>query len=112
VLLDFANVAHFFGFALLGDKLIDLGAQFWIVGREVSDDRMLGRELHRSRAVNGIDARGENFDSRARGPKAVVLRLRIVELEIDQGAFAAPDPVALHGADFLGPAVELVEIAQ
>ena len=31
VLLDLADVAHFFGFALLGDQLIDLGAQRVVV---------------------------------------------------------------------------------
>ena len=35
-----------------------------------------------------------------------------IEFEIDQRAFAAADPVALHGANFFRPAFELVEIAQ
>ncbi len=37
---------------------------------------------------------------------------RVVEFEIDQRAFAAADPVALHGADLFRPAFQLVEIAQ
>ncbi len=70
--LDLANVAHLFGFALLGDELIDLGAKIRIIGREIGDDRMLGRELHRSRAVNRIDARGEDADGGARRSEAVM----------------------------------------
>src|SRR5580658_3822371 len=72
---------------------------------------MLGRELHRGRAEDGINTRGKDADGRARGTKPS-MRLRVVELEIDQGALAAADPVALHGADFFRPASELVEIAQ
>ena len=33
-----------------------------------------------------------------------------IELEVDQRAFAAADPVALHGADFFRPALKLVEV--
>ena len=46
VLFDLADVADFFGFALLGNELIDLGAQIGVRRREISDDGMLGRKLH------------------------------------------------------------------
>ena len=41
-----------------------------------------------------------------------MLRLGVVEFEIDQRAFTAANPVALHGADFFGPALKLFKIAQ
>ncbi len=106
VLFDLADVAGFFGLALLGDQLLHRGAERLVVAREVSDQRMLRRKLHRGRAENRIDARGEDADLRSRRPGVAL------KLEIDQRAFAAADPVALHGAHFLGPALELVEIAQ
>ena len=111
VLFDFADVAHLFGFALLGNELVDLGTQLGVGRGEVSDDRMFGRELHRGCTEDGVDACGENGDSRSCGPEAAVL-LCVIEFEIDQSAFAAADPVALHGANFFRPAGELVEIAQ
>ena len=35
-----------------------------------------------------------------------------IQLKINQRAFAAPNPVALHGAHFFRPAAQLVEIAK
>ncbi len=72
---------------------------------------MLGRELHRSCAENGIYARCKDADGRARRPESFMV-FRVIEFEIDQRAFAAADPVALHGADLFRPAFQLVEIAQ
>src|SRR5437879_3071322 len=66
---------------------------------------MLGRKLHRGRAENRVHTRGEYADGRA-------CRTRAVKLEIDQRAFAAADPIALHGANFFRPPAELVEIAE
>ena len=68
VLFDFADVAHFFGFALLGDQLIDFRAKVRILGDHVGDDRVFGRELHGSGAVDGIDAGGEDGDLRSSRP--------------------------------------------
>ena len=97
MLFDLADVAYFPGLALLGDELVDVGAQQVVILGQAGDQRMLGRELQRGRAVNRIDARSENGDGRSR-------RIgRAVEFEIDQRAFAAADPVALHGADFFRP---------
>ena len=45
VLLDFSDVAGFFGFALLGDELIDFSAKIGIGGGEIIHHGMLGREL-------------------------------------------------------------------
>ena len=111
VLLDFADVAYFFGFALLGDQLIDLGAQAGVGGGEIGNERMLRRELHRCRAEDGIDARGEDADGGTGRAKTAVV-LCVVELEIDERALAAADPVPLHGSDFFGPPAELIEVTQ
>jgi len=111
VFFNFADVADLFSFALLGDELIDLGAQIWIGRGEIGDDGMLGRELHRGCAEDGIDARGEDTDGCASRAEAAVI-LRVIEFEIDQGTFAPADPVALHSANFFGPAAELIEITQ
>ena len=72
---------------------------------------MLGRQLNRRRAKDRIDPRSENRNRRACRTKSLVID-RVVEFEIDQRAFAATDPVALHGANFFRPALKLVEIAQ
>ena len=73
---------------------------------EVGDERVLGRKLQRGRAVDGVDARGEDGD-------LVACRAGCaVELEIDQRAFAAADPVALLRDDLLGPAGQCVEVLE
>src|SRR5689334_9985011 len=55
---------------------------------------MLRREDDAGRAVNGVDARGEDADRSAFS----------FDSEIEFRAFAAPDPVALHGEHALRPA--------
>src|SRR5947209_7677402 len=67
---------------------------------------MLRRKLNRSRAVNGVYAGGEDGDLRS-GCTG-----RTIQPEVDQRARAAPDPIALHGDDFLRPVAELIEITQ
>src|SRR5215471_2995398 len=67
---------------------------------------MLGCKLNRRRAENCIDASGKHADRRSR------LSGVAFELEVDKRTLAAPDPVALHDAHFLRPALELVEIAK
>ena len=106
VLFDLADVADFPGLALLGDQLIDCGTQQVVVLGQTGDQRMLGRELQRGRAENRVDAGGEDGDGRSGRIGGAV------EFEIHQRAFAAADPVALHGADFFRPAGQAVEIAQ
>ena len=73
MLFDFANVAGFFGFALLGDELIDFCAQVRVVRHEIVNERMLGRKLHRGRAIDGVDAGGENADGGACRTEAFVI---------------------------------------
>ena len=60
---------------------------------DLGDQRMLGREDHARRAIDGVDARGEDADGRA-GP---------FEMKIDLRAFRAADPVALHEQHALRP---------
>ena len=67
---------------------------------------MLGRELDGGRAVDGIDAGGEDGDGGPGGADGAA------QVEIDERAFAAADPVLLHDLDLLGPTGELFEIAQ
>ena len=67
---------------------------------------MLGRQLQRRRAVDGVHARGEDRDLVARRTG------NAVQFEVDHRAFAAANPVALHGANFFRPALQLVQVAQ
>ena len=67
---------------------------------------MLRRQLHRGRAIDRVHARGEHRDRRSRRPD------RPAQIEIHQRAFAAPNPVLLHDADFFRPARQLFQIAQ
>ncbi len=106
MLLDRANVAGFLGAALLGRQLVHLGIQLGIVADQVGDHGMLGGELHRGGAEDGVHARGEHGDLAAGRPGGAV------ELEVHQRALAAADPVALHGEDFFRPAGKAVEIVE
>ena len=111
VLLDFPDVSVFFGLALLGDKLIDLDAQIGIRRGKIVNDGVLRRELNGGCAIDRIDARSENGNCSPGWTKARV-RLSVVEFEIDESTFAPPNPVALHGAHFLRPAIKFFQIAQ
>src|SRR5579872_5164303 len=67
---------------------------------------MLRRKLNGCCPVDRVNASGENGDRR-------VSRIGCsVELEINQRAFAATDPVALHDANLLGPLPEFIEVAK
>ena len=60
-------------------------------------------EDERGRAVDGVDARGENFNRRG--------VLQIIDGEPHPRALRAANPVALHGDDALGPSpFELLEV--
>ena len=100
MLFDLADVARFFRFPLLGDQLLHFLAQQLVVMGKVGDQRMLRRKLNRGRAENRIDARRKYADFRPGRPRISI------ELEIDQRAFAAPNPVALHGPNFLRPVLQ------
>ena len=70
-----------------------------LVGGELVDQGMLGRQHGVGHAEAGVGAGGED-------PERQVRRGRRRQVEL--GALGAPDPVALHGLDPLGP-VEVVE---
>ena len=67
--------------------------------RQLVDQRMLGRKHHERRAEQRVGARREDADRLAARRHG----------EVDQRAFAAADPVALHRLDRVGP-VEQVEV--
>src|ERR1700722_2766119 len=67
---------------------------------------MLGRQLHRSCSVNGVDPGGEHWNSRIWDPFCAL------ELKIDQRALAAPDPVALHSSNLVRPSGQSLEPAK
>ena len=87
-------------------QIFDLRQQVGIVGDQVRHHRMFRRQLQRGRAEDGVHARGEDGDLVACRPSLAV------KLEIHQRAFAAANPVALHGADFFRPAGQLVQTLQ
>ena len=68
---------------------------------------MLGCKLDGRSAKDGIDAGGEDGDAVAAGNVAAA-----GNGEVDVGSFAAADPVGLHGADLVGPALELPEAVE
>ena len=73
-----------------------------LVGHDLVDERVLGREHHVGGAEERVGPGGEHVDL-----DVVVL----LDRERDLGADAAPDPVALHELDRLGP-VEQVEVGE
>src|SRR5438270_14092001 len=74
----------------------------WIIADQIGDEGMLGRKLDGSCTVDRVNARGEDGDFVSSEDGAI-------DFEIDQCAFTAADPVALHGAHFFRPALKLVE---
>src|SRR5215831_14121105 len=105
MLFDGSDVAYLFRLALLGHQVFDLGEQVRIVCDQVTHHRMLRSELQRSGTVDGIYTSGED------GDLAACWAGYTVNLEIDQCAFAATDPVALHRTDFFRPAIQRLQIA-
>src|SRR5262249_49731858 len=106
VLLDVADIALLPGPGLLAHELVDPDAKMVVRGGQIADEWMLRRKLQRGRAEDRVDARGEDRDLRARQAG------RGGNGEIHERALAAADPVALHGAHFFRPALELVELVQ
>ena len=103
MLFDLAKVAAFFRFFLLGDELLYFSSKLRVKRGKFRGNWMFGSKLDRRCSVDRIDARSEHGNDIAAG---------VVEPEINQRTFAAPDPVALHGAHFFRPAGETVQIAQ
>ena len=87
------------------DERLDLGPP--LVGGDLGDQRVLGREHAERHAEAGVGAGGEHAEAAARSgcPRASH------DLHLELGALGATDPVALHGHDPLGP-VELVEVVE
>ena len=77
--------------------------------------RMIGREREEAGAEQRVGARGEDFDRIGRVVAA--LAILVARQEVGNGSDVPPDlralrfadPVALHGADLVGPAVERVQ---
>ena len=75
---------------------------------------MLRRKLKTGCTKDGVDARGEDADAlcvRRRGDDNWLVRGSAddvvgSEKKVNLRALAAPDPVALHGADFFRPAFQ------
>ena len=83
---------------------LDKRRECWILGRGAGRKRVVRRERHEARAEQRVVARGENVEL-----ALAIGRRRRVERKADQQAFGAADPVALHQAHLVGPAVEGVE---
>ena len=95
---DFFGSGKIFGFDgglfHVGELRFRVGA----IGRsfeQFCDERVRGREDDGGGAVNGVDARGENFDGPCAG--------NVSDGEFQFRALRAADPVALHGDDAVGP---------
>ena len=80
--------------------------------------RMIGREREEAGAEQRVGARGEDFDRIGRvvaAARILVARQgvgRVGDLPPDLRALRFADPVALHGADLVRPAVEAIEGGQ
>jgi hypothetical protein len=108
MLFDGADIAGFARRFLLGDLLVDLSGKGGVLGCESLRDRVFRCNLDAGRAEDGVDPRGEDGDLGAVGSGAG----RVRDHKVDIGAFGAADPVALHGANFFGPAFERVEAGE
>ncbi len=124
VLFDCADIAGFARLFLLFEQGAYFFGQLFVLRGKLLDQRMLGRELHAGRAEDRVDARGEDGDLAARclvmsssAGKTAVPVWRILCLVVRRmgsrpplrtrpRAFAAPDPVALHGAHLFRPAAQ------
>ena len=102
LLLDRAEIAGGLSGLLLVDHRLDVRFEHCVSGGEGGGEGVLGGEGDEGCAVNGVDTGGEDFD----------LFVRAFDGEVDEGAFGAADPVALHGADLVGPAVHGVEAVE
>ena len=72
---------------------------------EALDEGVFRRKDHECDAVDGVDAGGE-------GAKLLLFQAAVGDVEGDFDAFAAADPVALHGEDLLGPVDEAAEVQE
>jgi hypothetical protein len=87
------------GLAAFGDEVLQAG----IARGEALDQRVLGRQRHERRAEQRVGPGGEDL-------QLAVIRTRGVgELPEDARPAALADPVRLHQAHLLGPAVERIQ---
>ncbi len=86
--------------------LIDEGLQLGVVLRRQGGQRMLGGDGHVGRTHQRIGAGGEDLHHTFAADAGDVVG------EADLHAARLADPVALHGLDLLGPAVQLVQTLQ
>ncbi|MNQ76698.1 hypothetical protein D3C85_915450 [compost metagenome] len=101
--VGFGNAAAF--------AFVDEGLEFrGLVGRQLlhrqAGQRVFGGDGHIGGAQQGVRAGGEDLQ------RAVLADAGLVEGEADFHAAGLADPVALHGLDLFGPAVQVVEAAQ
>ena len=101
-LLDGAQVIRLLGHLLLVDHRADLPLQIHVARGQHRHQRMLRRKLHAGRAKDRVHPRREHAN----------LLACLLDREIDLGPLAAPDPVALHGANLLRPPGQLVQTIQ
>ena len=95
--IDFCLAAGLFDVCLDGAALLR--------GGEALDEGVFRRKDHECDAVDGVDTGGE-------GANFFGFQVVVGDVEGDFDAFAAADPVALHGEDFLGPVDEAAEIKE
>ena len=89
----------------LADRRVDVGADLVLVpgpGGEPLDLGMLGGDDEEGRAEERVGAGGEDGE----------VELELLAAEGHLGALGAPDPVALHRHDVLGPALEQLEVGE
>ena len=90
------------GLAAFGDEAL----QARVAGRQFGGQRMLRRQRHERRAIERVGPCGEDFQ-----PAAISAR-GVGEIPEHACAAALADPVRLHQAHLLRPALERVEAAQ
>src|SRR5690625_1238475 len=102
--IEAALLCRFDGF-LAGAEAValgDEGRQLRILRRQLGGERMMGRQATEGSAVKRIGPGGEDLDA-LRAPD---------DRKADQGALGAADPVALHQAHLLRPALHPLEGGQ
>ena len=90
------------GLAAFGDEALQARIRFGQFG----DQRMLGRQRREGSAIERVGPRGEDFQL------AAICTRQVGELPEDARAAALADPVGLHQAHLLRPALERIEAAQ
>ncbi len=77
----------------LGLFYIDLHSMFVLVGRHIGNQGMFWRQNNKSSAKNGVSACSENGN----------YFFGAFNMEVNFGAFAFANPIALHGLNSVAP---------